>query len=181
MEAKDHRRRQEVKTDAYGRRMFDETELCDLLYANPGLDLSKFTLADPSKHNQAISINYSDLSKLQALEILTLEPAAWHKQNQTHWHMPEEYRDLDIAKWILDRCEGSAELQRCGAELLEYEDRNLMPLLCYLKYLVDVMRSNGIVWGVGRGSSVASFVLYKLGVHRINSLYYDLDFNEFMR
>ena len=54
-------------------------------------------------------------------------------------------------------------------------------MLCYLKYLIDTMRENSIVWGVGRGSSVASFVLYKIGVHRINSLYYDLDFNEFMR
>jgi DNA polymerase III alpha subunit len=38
-----------------------------------------------------------------------------------------------------------------------------------------------IIWGVGRGSSVASYVLYKLGVHRINSLYYNLDATEFLR
>ena len=54
-------------------------------------------------------------------------------------------------------------------------------MLRYLRYLVDTLRANGIVWGVGRGSSVASFVLYKIGVHRINSIEHDLDFNEFMR
>jgi DNA polymerase III alpha subunit len=62
-----------------------------------------------------------------------------------------------------------------------YQERGLMDLLRYLKYLVDVMRANRVVWGVGRGSSVASFVLYKLGVHRINSLHYELDSTEFLR
>jgi DNA polymerase III alpha subunit len=54
-------------------------------------------------------------------------------------------------------------------------------LLKYLKYLVDTMRENNIVWGVGRGSSVASFVLFLLEVHRINSLYYDLSIDEFLK
>jgi DNA polymerase III alpha subunit len=34
---------------------------------------------------------------------------------------------------------------------------------------------------VGRGSSVASYVLYLLGVHRIDSMFYDLDPSEFLR
>jgi DNA polymerase-3 subunit alpha len=95
--------------------------------------------------------------------------------------MPDEYKNMDIAAWILGQCSGAAELQRCGEELLMYQERNLFPLLCYLKYLVDTMNAHRIVWGVGRGSSVASFVLYKIGVHRINSLYYDLDIREFLK
>ena len=43
------------------------------------------------------------------------------------------------------------------------------------------MRKNSVLWGLGRGSSVASYVLYLLGVHRINSLYYDLDIKEFLK
>jgi DNA polymerase III alpha subunit len=43
------------------------------------------------------------------------------------------------------------------------------------------MTENQLIWGVGRGSSVASFVLYKLKVHRINSMYYELDPAEFLR
>jgi DNA polymerase III alpha subunit len=54
-------------------------------------------------------------------------------------------------------------------------------LLFYLKYLVDAMRENKIVWGVGRGSSVASYVLYLIGVHRIDSIKYDLDIKEFLK
>ena len=95
--------------------------------------------------------------------------------------MPMEYKQLDIAAYILRLCTTEAELQRCGEELLLYQERDLFNLLKYLKYLVDVMIENKIIWGVGRGSSVASYVLYKLGVHRIDSMYYDLDPQEFLR
>jgi len=95
--------------------------------------------------------------------------------------MPEEYKQLDIAKLVLDLCVTPAELQRVGHELILYQERNLFDLLRYLKYLVDVMKTNRMIWGVGRGSSVASHVLYLLGVHRVNSLFYELDPEEFLR
>jgi DNA polymerase III alpha subunit len=81
----------------------------------------------------------------------------------------------------LDRCQTQEELQRIGQELLLYQERNLFPLLQQLKYIVDTWRTNNIVWGVGRGSSVASYALYLIGVHRINSIYYDLDIQEFLK
>ena len=55
-------------------------------------------------------------------------------------------------------------------ELILFKERDLIPLLRYLKYLVDTMRKHNIVWGVGRGSSVASYILYLIGVHKINSI-----------
>ena len=83
--------------------------------------------------------------------------------------------------YVLDRCTNDAELQRAGEELLLFQQREMFPLLCYLKYLVDTMRKYNVVWGVGRGSSVASFVLFLLEVHKINSLYYDLSIDEFLK
>jgi DNA polymerase III alpha subunit len=62
-----------------------------------------------------------------------------------------------------------------------YQERNLFDLLRYLKYLVDTMRQNQIIWGVGRGSSLASYVLYLMGIHRIDSMLYELDPAEFLR
>ena len=103
------------------------------------------------------------------------------RQNQDNWYMPEEYKTLDIAKWLLEQCKTDAELQRVGEELLLYQERNLFDLLKFLKYLVDTLRKHNIVWGVGRGSSVASYILYLLGVHKINSMYYDLDISEFLK
>jgi DNA polymerase III alpha subunit len=95
--------------------------------------------------------------------------------------MPDEYRDKDIAQWILSQCETEPELQRVGEELLMFQERGLFDLLKYLKYLVDTMRQHGVIWGVGRGSSVASYVLYLIGIHRIDSMYYDLSIHEFLR
>ena len=66
-------------------------------------------------------------------------------------------------------------------ELKEFEVRGLFDMLRYMIYLVDVMRENNIVWGVGRGSSVASYVLYLIGIHRINPLDYDLNWRDFLR
>jgi hypothetical protein len=100
---------------------------------------------------------------------------------QGRWHMPDKYKQLDIAEFVLALCENQAQLQRCGEELLLFQERNLFDLLKYLKYLVDIMHDNHVIWGVGRGSSVASYVLYKLGVHRIDSMFYDLDPGEFLR
>ena len=95
--------------------------------------------------------------------------------------MPIEYLNMDIAQYVLDKCNTEAELQRAGEELIKFQERDMFILLKYLKYLVDTMRSNNIVWGVGRGSSVASFVLFLLEIHRINSLYYDLSIDEFLK
>ena len=95
--------------------------------------------------------------------------------------MPMAYYNLDIAQYVLSLCKTDEELQRVGAELLLYQDRNMFNLLKYLTYLVDTMRKNNVVWGVGRGSSVSSYVLYLLGIHRINSLHYDLSIDEFLK
>ncbi len=105
----------------------------------------------------------------------------FHKSCQKNWHMPNEYKNLDIAEHVLGLCETEAELQRCGQELLLYQERDLFDLLRYLKYLVDTMTRHQLIWGVGRGSSVASYVLYKLGVHRIDSMFYELNIEEFLR
>lgn len=170
-----------MNLDQYHRRIFNEKDLCEILYNNPDCNLADFNLDNNKKHNLAIQVNYSDLTALKALPQIDVLPEQWHKQNQQCWYMPDEYKNFDIAKWVLDQCCNQAEVQRAGAELLEYAQRNLLDMLCYLKYLVDTMRENNVIWGVGRGSSVASFVLYIIGIHRINSLYYNLDFEEFMR
>ena len=57
----------------------------------------------------------------------------------------------------------------------------LLPVLQFLIYFVDTLRANNVVWGVGRGSSVSSFCLFLIGVHKINPLLYNLDYREFLR
>jgi DNA polymerase III alpha subunit len=114
-----------------------------------------------------------------ALQDVTVEE--FDQTNQRNWLMPDQYKNLDIAEHVLNLCQSEAALQRVGEELLLYQERDLFSLLRYLKFLVDIMKQNNLIWGVGRGSSVASYVLYLLGVHRIDSLHYNLDIAEFLR
>lgn len=170
-----------IKTDEYGRSIINDNELADLFYTNPRLNIDDIAITNPEKYNSAIKSLYIDYKPLQKLATLNGTIHDYHANNQQEWFMPQEYKDLDIAKWVLERCADQNELQRAGQELMAYAERGLLPLLQYLKYLVDTMRNNSVVWGVGRGSSVASFVLYLIGVHRIHSLRQNLDFTEFMR
>jgi DNA polymerase III alpha subunit len=66
-------------------------------------------------------------------------------------------------------------------ELTMFEERNLFPVIQILIYIIETMRKHKLVWGVGRGSSVASYVLYLLGVHKIDSLKFNLDIQEFLK
>lgn len=166
--------------DATGVHYVTVRELFDLLYQHPDLDLGRFNVLDPEIFNYAVNFLYADILTLKQYN-QHWDTKEFDAHNQKHWLMPRDYYELDIAEWVLDQCNNDAELQRCGEELLLYQERDAFNLLRYLKYLVDTMRKHSIIWGVGRGSSVASFVLYKIGVHRINSLYYDLDPQEFLK
>jgi len=99
---------------------------------------------------------------------------------QSDWLVPDEYKNMDIEGFLVNECP-KENYQRLIDVLQEFRARNMLPLLQSLKYLVDTLRQNNIVWGVGRGSSVASYVLFLLGVHKIDSIKYNLDWQEFLR
>ena len=98
-----------------------------------------------------------------------------------NWFMPDEYKKINIIDHLLSKTKNEAEYQRVVTELTEFEERGLLSLLQYMMYFVELMRENDVVMGVGRGSSVASYVLYLLGVHKIDSIKYNLDYREFFR
>jgi DNA polymerase III alpha subunit len=97
------------------------------------------------------------------------------------WFMPVQYKDLDILQHCLSKCDSDIQVKRVQLEYRMFEERNLIMLLRYFVYLVDVMRKNEIIWGVGRGSSVSSYILFLIGIHRIDSLKYNLDIEEFLK
>ena len=168
-----------MRTDIYGQLILSENDLCDLYMRDPTRTLKK---AYTESNISLDDILYIE-SKPELIEYIdsNLSIEDFDNNNQSNWYMPKEYKEIDIAKFVLDQCANEAELQRAGEELILFQERNMFVLLQYLKYLVDTMRKHNIVWGVGRGSSVASFVLFLLGAHRINSLYYDLSIDEFIK
>lgn len=172
-----------MKTDKFGQLIFGEQDVINLYLQGHNIDTLQHLLVDSTidletaasiLDNVPAFVRYDELAQSQSVE-------QFDHRCQANWYMPEEYKTLDIAAYVLGLCKTDAELQRCGEELLLFQERNLFDLLRYLKYLVDVMTENQLIWGVGRGSSVASYVLYKLGVHRIDSMYYELDPTEFLR
>jgi len=70
---------------------------------------------------------------------------------------------------------------RVVEELVLYRERKMEPMLRFMIYLVRVMRENNIVWGVGRGSSVSSYLLFLIGLHSVDAVKYNLDIREFIR
>lgn len=165
--------------------IFDESDVCDLIMEGNSLQLLSGMLVDNTVNLEKV-VEFVDgfptgLVYYMFDDKMETSIPDWDAIKQQQWHMPQEYAELDIAEYILSLCTTEAELQRCGQELLLYQERNLFNLLKYLKYLVDVMIENRVIWGVGRGSSVASYVLYKLGVHRVDSMFYELDIDEFLR
>lgn len=164
--------------------IFDEEEIFNQIMSGVSPSAFNGALIEPPLDLEAAALILNDVPgfiQYNKLAESRLSVEDFDHRNQQTWFMPDEYKQLDIAKHLLDLCKNDVELQRVGEELLLYVERDLLDLLRYLKYLVDVMTDNKLIWGVGRGSSVSSYVLYLLGIHKINSIYYDLDPREFLR
>lgn len=168
-------------TDHFGQQIYSEQDLFDHIMAGNQLPTRHRILVDSPIDTQSIRWLVDELPQIELYEPSDCSLEEFDRNNQQQWLMPQQYYELDIAQHILDLCTGQAELQRAGEELLMYAERDMLDLLRYLVYLVETMRANHLFWGVGRGSSVASFVLYLIGVHQVNSLHYDIDINEFLR
>jgi DNA polymerase III alpha subunit len=99
----------------------------------------------------------------------------------TNWFIPYEYKTMDILDWLYQQCPTPEVRERVVEELRLFAKHDMIPMLKTMKYVVDTLRANNVVWGVGRGSSVASYVLFMIGVHKIDSVKYKLPINEFFK
>ena len=164
--------------------ILSEQDILNGLYSGKITDLSNINIDDQNlvgQFNQARKTNADPFPNLTLFEQTVESLEEFDAKNQEHWFMPEEYRLYDIVDWLYCECRTMDEKDRVTEELKLYAQHNMIMVLKYLKYLVDTMRSNNIVWGVGRGSSVASYCLYLLGVHKVDSIKYDLDIHEFLK
>lgn len=162
--------------------IFAESDLTDMIMQGLDLFQIKNIIVDDSVCLETAAAILEDVPRFLRYDSMAQESTEeFDHRCQNTWYMPQSYKDMDIAEYVLSICATDAELQRCGQELMMFQERGLFDLLRYLKYLVDVMSEHKLIWGVGRGSSVASYVLFKLGVHRIDSMYYELDPAEFLR
>lgn len=167
-----------MKIDNLGRCISDTDTAMEYLYK--GVDVSSLNLDDSAVEEFNNTIKRlklgSSIEKIQQLDVETFD-----LHNQSNWYFPEEYKNINIEEYVIGLAKTNVEKQRVLEELELYKKFNLYIVLKYLVYLVDIMRKNSIVWGVGRGSSVSSYVLFLIGIHKVDSIKYDLDINEFLR
>ena len=171
-----------MKTDHLGQMIFSEDDCVAMLMR--GQSILDGMLVDATVDLETAALMLEHVPKFIQYNELAMQAVTvkdFDHDNQGRWLMPDKYKNLDIAEHVLGLCRSEAALQRVGEELLLYQARDLFDLLRYLKFLVDIMQENNLIWGVGRGSSVSSYVLYLLKIHRIDSLHYNLDMAEFLR
>lgn len=185
-----------MKTDDLGIPRFSNQDLINMIYSGHS-EKCHVVLCDPSDDVE----KFNEAAEEQGLPVLNkyipidADQAEFDSVCQSEWLMPEEYKRIDLSEYLIYRVAEELdidpsdvwkkrdlpEIKRTNEELEAYQKNDLFNLLRYMIYLVDFMRENNIVWGVGRGSSVASYVLYLIGVHKINPIQYGLDWREFLR
>ena len=100
--------------------------------------------------------------------------------DSNNWFIPRAYQEMNIETFLLENSPESNH-PRIMQELDLYKKHNMILMLKTMKYIVDTLRTNNVIWGVGRGSSVASYVLHIIGVHKIDSVKYNLPIEEFFK
>ncbi len=102
------------------------------------------------------------------------------------WTIPKKYQQLDItemcaAALIEKRLEKDEYIDRLTWELERMVEMEMFPFVRCLLYVTHQFRESGVVWGVGRGSSCASLVMYLLDINRIDPVKYGIPAEEFFK
>jgi len=171
-----------MKIDKFGVLCFSFNEIIDTLYQGKIESVPNMVFEqckEIKEYNDSAKSLGTDQLRLYQPQDCTIEE--FDSNLQSIWFIPEEYKNKDILTYCLSLCENKDQEERVKEEYEEFKKRDMIPLLQFLLYLVEFMRKEKIIWGVGRGSSVASFVLFLIGIHKINPIQYNLDWKEFLR
>lgn len=157
----------------------DETAGIELLYRSRDISTVPF-----DSHTAELFNKHAD-----ALELEKLFTESGYSKD---FNIPQHYKDIDVEDYVRDLLTrkvlvpaggfGHVEyVDRVEEELELYKARNMYPVLQLMIYIVDTMRKSNIVWGVGRGSAVSSYILFLIGIHKVDSIKYNLDIKEFLK
>jgi len=170
------------KVDEWGRVIIAPESLSELMLR--GIDISNIIVEDTTI-SKIYNENCMRFDKgeflLNIAKPLDHTPEEENNIRTNTWLISEEMKEINVRMFLLSMCKTAEEEERVNYEMTLYEERDLIPLLQLMIYLVDYFRSNKIVWGVGRGSSVSSFCLYLIGINRINPIKYNLDIKDFLK
>lgn len=128
------------------------------------------------------------VSEVDKIKEFSDEPLAFN----FFWQLPPEFLALDIEQFVLtafsnrlpqlnyDPEQTELAINRVAQELKCFTQRGLTDLLRTIIFVLHRFRETGQVWGVGRGSSCASYILFLLGLHVVDPIKFDISLEEFM-
>lgn len=170
-----------TEPDAWGRFVFDEDDVVELILSR--IECDDLLVADTEEfrrfNERAMTKDKANLC-YRTTSDPERSPEEEHRERSGQW-LIDPGDDVDTMAYLLDRCNTDQERDRVRMEMAMFRERGMEPVIRLMIALVDHFRREGIVWGVGRGSSVASYVLFLIGIHKIDSLRYNLDIGEFLR
>lgn len=105
------------------------------------------------------------------------------------WKLPGHYKyDLNLYDYLAGLVAQIEKddlyvkrVERLAEEIWMFNQLNLDEVLRTLIYVTDVMKKKNIIWGVGRGSSCSSYLLYLLGLHEVDPVLYDIELTDFIK
>ena len=136
-----------METDKFGRAITESSDAFTALYNGVNLDLSSLEFKDAEvvdQFNAAVDLNADHISKIKQYKIFDESMEFFDEANQCEWFMPEDYCP-NLVEMLYGLCETEAQTERVTTELHLYIQHNILDVLFYLKYLVDIMRANNIV------------------------------------
>ena len=171
-----------VKINKYGQAILSSDNLRNLLLQGKSISHLNVNKDDEielfQKHqSELLSETITFLNAPE--ELLSFDE--FHEQCAEEWVFPAIYQQINVKTWLLDKCKTQQEVERVNEEYKLFEERDLIMLLRLFIFLVSYMRENKLIWGVGRGSAVSSFCLYLIGIHRVDSLKYNLNIKDFLK
>jgi len=171
-----------MKMNQAGQLVVKETDAIQALYQNKSIqDIVVDDTKWIERYNTLTDLFDFPENKIKYELSTTLSSNEFVEDCISDWNLPQQYKDIDIVEWLNNIELTQEQQERLNLELELYKERNMLPVLQFLLYFIDKLKENNIVWGVGRGSSVASYVLFLMGVHKIDSVKYNLDIKEFLK
>lgn len=106
-----------------------------------------------------------------------------NNKRRDEWFMPDFYKTLNLQELfdIMSKELPDIYKVRVKYELSLYQEKGYDNFLRYCVYLSTLVNQKKIVVGCGRGSSCASYLLFLLGLHMVDSVKYDIDVREFLK
>ena len=110
----------------------------------------------------------------------------WPDPSTFEWTIPKKFLELNITELCITALEekglGTDEyVERLSWELIQMEEKDMHQFVRCLLYVTTQFKEKGVLWGVGRGSSCASLIMYLLGINKVDPVKYGIPAEEFFK